>query len=29
MQLIPNSMAENAWEALSNAAIDWKVEDNG
>jgi len=29
MHLNPSSMAENVWEVLSNAAIDWEIDDRG
>jgi hypothetical protein len=29
MQLVPKSMTENVWEALSDAAIDWRIDVDG
>lgn len=29
MQLIPGAMGDTVWDVLSNAAIDWKIDDNG
>lgn len=29
MQLIPGAMGDTVWGVLSNAAIDWKIDDNG
>lgn len=29
MQLIPGAMSDRVWEVLSDAAIDWKIDDNG
>lgn len=28
MQLIPGAMGNTVWDVLSNAAIDWKIDDN-
>lgn len=28
MQLIPGAMGDTVWDVLSNAAIDWKIDDN-
>lgn len=29
MQLIPVAMGDKVWDVLSDAAIDWKIDDNG
>lgn len=29
MELIPGAMSDRVWEVLSDAAIDWKIDDNG
>lgn len=29
MHLNPSTMAENVWEVLSNAAIDWEIDGRG